>query len=81
MKALRAKTLAAIACLALSGSSFAYDGRWYVAENLNTHACYRVTSFRPGKDWQNFGPFNTFRMAGAWVWSHRATCQSSPVFR
>jgi hypothetical protein len=84
MSLFRIQMLAALACLALSasafGPSYAYDGRWHVVENLQTQACYRVTDFHPTEGWRDFGTFNTFRMAGAFVWSHRDICRSSPVF-
>jgi hypothetical protein len=80
MSALRLQILAAIACLALSATSFAYSGTWHVVENLRTHTCYRVTDFRPVAGWRDFGTFNTFRTAGRFVWSHRDVCRASPVF-
>jgi hypothetical protein len=84
MSMFRIQGLAALACLVLSasafGPSFAYDGRWHVVENLQTQACYRVTDFHPTEGWRDFGIFNTFRMAGTFVWSHRDICRSSPVF-
>ncbi|MBN9544548.1 MAG: hypothetical protein J0I19_03680 [Alphaproteobacteria bacterium] len=84
MNAFRLQVLAALACLALSAVSFqpslAYDGSWHVVENLSAHACYRVTRFSPTPGWVDFGRFDTFRMAGAWVWRHRDICRYSPVF-
>jgi hypothetical protein len=85
MSAFRPQILAAIACLALSATSFAnvtgfFGGNWHVVENLRTQACYRVTEFRPMAGWRDLGTFNTFRTAGRFVWSHRDRCKSSPVF-
>ena len=84
MNAFRIQVLAALACLALSavslGPSLAYGGSWHVVEDVSAQTCYRVTSFSPTRGWIDFGSFNTFRMAGAWVWSHRDICRRSPVF-
>lgn len=90
MSAFRPQILAAIACLALSATSFSnvvganvtgfFGGNWHVVENLRTRACYRVTEFRPMAGWRDLGTFNTFRTAGRFVWSHRDRCKSSPVF-
>ena len=81
----RLQILIAAACLALSATSFAnvtgfFGGRWHVVENLRSQTCYRVTDFRPMPGWRDFGPFNSFRSAGRFVWSHRDVCKSSPVF-
>ena len=62
-----------------NGDAVAYAGRWHVVENLGTRACYRVHSMSPKKGWRDFGAFNTFRMAGAWIWRHRDICRSSPA--
>lgn len=58
----------------------AYAGTWHVALNVRTAACYRVHNMTPRDGWRDFGEFNTFRMAGAWIWRHRNVCKSSPVF-
>jgi hypothetical protein len=85
MNAYRIQMLAALACLALTavslGPSFAYGGSWHVVEDVSSQACYRVTDFSPTPGWRDFGRFNTFRMAGAWVWRHRDICRRSPVFQ
>jgi hypothetical protein len=84
MNGIRLQILAALVCLALSATSFApsfaYGGSWHVVENVSAQACYRVPSFSPAPGWIDFGRFNTFRMAGAWVWRHRDICRYSPVF-
>jgi hypothetical protein len=84
MSSYRFQILAALTCLALSAVSLepsvAYSGAWHVVENISDQACYRVTDFSPTPGWRDFGRFNTFRMAGAWVWRHRDICRHSPVF-
>ena len=65
---------------AKSQQKLAYAGTWHVVENLGTGACYRVHGMEPRDGWRDFGEFNTFRMAGAWIWQHRDLCRSSPVF-
>ena len=86
MSALRPQILAAIACLTLSATSFAnvtgfFGGKWHVVENMRTQTCYRVSDFSPMPGWRDLGRFDSFRSAGRFVWSHRAsTCRSSPVF-
>jgi len=85
MNRFRLQILAAIACLALSATSFAnvtgfFGGNWHVVENLRTGTCYRVTDFHPTQGWRDLGLFNSFRTAGRFVWSHRDVCRSSPVF-
>ena len=84
MSGYRFQILAALACLILSASalspSFAYGGSWHVVENVSTQSCFRVPYFAPARGWRDFGRFNTFRMAGAWVWRHRDICLYSPVF-
>lgn len=85
MSTFRLQILAAIACFALSATSFAnvsgfFGGNWHVVENLGTRACYRVTDFAPTPGWRDLGRFNSFRSAGRFVWSHRNVCRSSPVF-
>ena len=72
--------LAAAVLLAWCASADAYAGTWHVVENLGTGACYRVHGMEPRDGWRDFGAFNTFRMAGAWIWRHRDICRSSPVF-
>jgi len=84
MKAFRLQVRAALACLVLSAvplqPSAAHDGGWHVVENLSARTCYRVAGFSPAPGWIDFGRFDTFRMAGAWVWRHRDICRHSPVF-
>lgn len=76
------KISAAIALLlaGATGSAAAYAGTWHVVQDLSTATCYRVHGMEPREGWRDFGEFNTFRMAGAWIWRHRAICRSSPVF-
>jgi hypothetical protein len=80
----RFQILVALILLAVSVStlspSFAYSGKWHVVEDLSTQSCFRVPYFAPQNGWRDFGRFNTFRMAGAWVWRHRNVCIYSPVF-
>lgn len=86
MKAFRLQILAAVACLALSASSFAnvtgfFGGNWHVVEDLQNRTCYRMTEFSPAPGWRDLGIFNSFRTAGRFIWSRRgSTCKSSPVF-
>lgn len=71
---------ALIVFLAWCGPALAYAGTWHVVEDLGTSTCYRVHSMEPKGGWRDFGEFNTFRMAGAWIWRHRDICRASPVF-
>lgn len=84
MNGYRLQIIIALVLLALSVStwspSFAYGGTWHVVENVTTNTCFRVPTFAPANGWRDFGRFNTFRMAGAWVWRHRDVCIHSPVF-
>jgi len=71
---------ATLTFLALTGPVLAYAGTWHVVEDLGTGGCYRMHSMEPRDGWHDFGEFNTFRMAGAWIWRHRDICRFSPVF-
>ena len=74
-------TLVALAFVFWSApAANAFDQRWYVTEDLNTHTCYRVTSPSDENNWRTLGVFNTFREAGMWAWGHRNICERSPIF-
>ncbi len=83
MNAFRIQILVALALLLLSATAFAmprdFGDTWYVAQKLDTRACYRITHYTPTYGWRAFGPFHTFRKAGAFVWRHRDICQTSPA--
>jgi hypothetical protein len=66
--------------MASATGAAAYWGTWHVVEDLGSKTCYRVHEMAPRNGWKDFGELNTFRMAGAWIWNHRDTCRSSPVF-
>ena len=81
LETMRRALITSVLLLALTAPVFAYGGNWHVVENLKTQTCYRVHNMAPREGWRDFGAFNTFRMAGAWIWRHRANCRSSPAFR
>lgn len=80
MQDFRVWLVAAAVWMGWATGATAYGGTWHVAENLRSKTCYRVHAISPRDGWKDQGEFNTFRMAGAWIWQHRDLCRASSVF-